>query len=226
MIEKPIITPKEAVALVKAGNSVMCGGFMGAGAAETLSKAMAEHCPHKDLTLIASDHSWGKPDIGRINGVAHMVQAKLFNKCISCHIGLDAFTQEQMKSGEMDVNLFPMGSFVEKIRSAGLGIGGFYTPSGLGTEVAEGKEIKVIQGKEYILEEALSGDVAFIKAKKADKAGNLIYEAAARNFNPILAMAAKIVIAEVEEIVEIGELDPNHIQTPFIFVHYLVLGGN
>lgn len=225
MIPKPIITPKEAVALIKAGDSVMCGGFMGCGAAETIARAAAEHCPHHDLTLMSSDHSWCNPDRTKINGIAPMILAKLFKKAYSSHIGLNDESQKQMREGTMDVTLLPQGTFVERIRAAGAGLGGILTPTGVGTEVQDGKKVMEIDGKKYLLELPMRGDIAFIKAKKADKGGNLVYSKTARNFNPAIATAAAIVVAEVEEIVEIGALDPEEVVTPFIFVDYLVLAG-
>lgn len=225
MIAKPIISPKEAAALIKAGDSIACGGFMGVGAAETISKAAAEACPHRDLTLISSDHSWCTADRSKVNGVAHMVDAKLFKKAKSCHIGLNQSTQEQLQAGSLDVELMPMGTFVERLRCAGGGLGGVLTPVGVGTEMEQGKQIIEVDGVKYLLELPLRANVALLRAKTADKGGNLIYSKAARNFNPIVAMAADIVIAEVDEIVEIGQMDPDLVHTPFVFVDYLVLAG-
>lgn len=159
-----------------------------------------------------------------LTGTAFMIKERLFSHFIGCHIGLNKELQRQMNAGELDVTLLPMGSFIEKMRAAGSGLGGVLTPTGLGTEVAEGKQVLNIEGKDYLLELPLHANIAFIKASVADKAGNLIYEKTARNFNPIMAMAADIVVAEADMIVEIGQLDPDAVHTPMIFVDYLVQG--
>jgi acetate CoA/acetoacetate CoA-transferase alpha subunit len=155
-------------------------------------------------------------------GVAHLVAGKQFKKIIASHIGLNQETQRQMNEGETMVELVPQGTLVEQIRAGGAGLGGFLTPTGVGTEVEQGKQAIIVGGRKYLLELPLRGNVALIKAKVADKAGNLIYSATARNFNPIMATAADLVIAEAEEIVEIGELGPDAIHTPSIFVDFLV----
>lgn len=223
MIEKPIISPKEAISFVKSEDLIMCGGFMGCGSAETIFKAMVEHCPHNDLTLICNDGAWGFPDKPK-NGVAPMIYKKLFKKFIGCHIGLNPELQKQNNMGETEVTLMPMGTFIEKIRCGGAGLGGVLTPTGLGTEIELNKQKITVDGKEYLLETPLHAHIAFIKAKKADKAGNLVHTKTARNFNSVMATAADIVIVEAEEIVEIGEIDPNQVHTPFIFVNYIVQG--
>lgn len=223
MIAKPIISPQEAAALIKSEDTLMCGGFMGCGSAETVFKAIVEHCPHKNLTLICNDGAMcmeGKPE----NGVAPMIDKKLFKKFIGCHIGLNTELQRQHKTEETSVTLMPMGTFIERIHAHGAGLGGFLTPTGLGTEVEEGKQKITVDGKEYLLEIPLKANIAFIKAKKADKAGNLIHHATAQNFNSIMATAADIVVVEAEEIVEIGDIDPDQVQTPFIFIDYIVQG--
>lgn len=224
MIKKQIISPKEAIALIKAKDRTMWGGFMGCGTATTLSKTAASSCPHRDLTLICNDGGWGMEDKHPLTGTAFMIKERLFSHFIGCHIGLNKELQRQMNAGELDVTLLPMGSFIEKMRAAGSGLGGVLTPTGLGTEVAEGKQVLNIEGKDYLLELPLHANIAFIKASVADKAGNLIYEKTARNFNPIMAMAADIVVAEADMIVEIGQLDPDAVHTPMIFVDYLVQG--
>lgn len=223
MIEKPIISSYDVVDLVKAGDTVMCGGFMGCGSAEIIFKAMVEKCAHRDLTLICNDGGWGREDKPK-NGVAFMVENKLFSKFIGCHIGLNPELQRQNNDNEIDVTLMPMGTFIERIRCGGSGLGGILTPTGLGTEVEEGKQKITVEGKEYLLEIPLRANIAFIKARKADKAGNLIHSKTARNFNSVMATAADIVIVEAEEIVEIGTIDPNQVQTPFIFIDYIVQG--
>ncbi|MGL5255133.1 MAG: CoA transferase subunit A [Brevinema sp.] len=226
MIPKPIITAKEAAAMIKPGFSIMCSGFMGCGAPFSLTSAAAEHCPHRDLTLISSDHSWHTADETNINGVAPMIKKKMFKKAYSTHVGLNSCSQELIRDGEMDVTLMPMGTYVERVRCGGSGLGGVLTPVGIGTEVEQGKQVMEIDGKKYLLELPLRADIALLHARKADKAGNLIFNKTARNFNPLLAMAADLVIVEVEELVEIGDIDPDLVHTPFIFVDYIVpLGG-
>lgn len=223
MISKPIISPKEAITLINSGDTLMSGGFMGCGSAETIIKAMITHCPFRNLTIICNDGGWdcqNKPQ----SGIAPLVTNHFLKKFIGCHIGLNPELQRQFREGETDVTLMPMGTFIERIRCGGSGLGGVLTPTGLGTEVEEGKQKITVEGKEYLLEIPLRANIALIKTKYADKSGNLIHSKTARNFNSVMATAADIVIVEAEEIVEIGDLDPNLIHTPFIFVDYLVQG--
>ncbi len=223
MLAKPIITPKQAVDLINDGDAIMCGGFMGCGSAETILKELAESCVHNNLTLICNDGAWGiegKPQ----NGVAHMIKKRLIKKFLGCHIGLNPELQAQFKEGHVDVTLMPMGTFIERIRCGGAGLGGVLTPTGIGTEVEEGKQKIRVNDKDYLLEVPLRANIAFIKAKIADKAGNLIHNETARNFNSVISTAADIVVVEAEEIVEIGDIDPNAVHTPFIFVDYIVQG--
>jgi acetate CoA/acetoacetate CoA-transferase alpha subunit len=222
VIGKPIISAAEAAALVKDGETVMVGGFMAAGSPHTLTHALIARGA-KDLTVITNDGGIHDFKSGKVAGVAHLIQAKGARKVIASHIGLNQELQRQMNAGETEVELRPQGTLAEQVRSAGAGLGGFLTPTGLGTEVEEGKQVITVEGRAYLLELPLFADVAVIKAKKADKAGNLVYAGTAQNFNPLYATAAKVVIAEAEEIVEIGEIDPNCIRTPGIFVDYLVL---
>ena len=175
-----------------------------------------------NLTLVANDTAMYNPKTGAINGLAPLVVNRRFSRMIVSHIGTNAETQRQLNAGETQVDLVPQGTLAERIRCGGTGLGGVLTPTGLGTEVQEGKSVITVAGREYLLEEALAGDVALIKAKKADKAGNLVYSKSARNFNPLMATACKTVIVEAEEIVEIGRLDPEEVVTPSIFVTVLV----
>lgn len=210
-----VITPAEAAAMVADGSSVMFGGFMGCGSPHTTIEAMMHH-GNKDMTLICNDG--GLPDYG----VGKLVVAKRFRKLIGTHVGLNPSVGEQMNAGTLEVELIPQGTFAERIRSAGAGLGGFYTPTGVGTPIEEGKETMTRNGKTYLLELPLFADVAMIRARKADTAGNLVYRGSARNFCPLMATAAKLVIAEVEEIVPVGSIDPDQVHTPAIFVDYLV----
>lgn len=221
MIEKPVITAAQAAAKVKAGDVVQLGGFLGCGNPDSIVKALVASGA-KGLTLVCNDTGIYNEAKGVSNGPAPLVKAKAFKTMIVSHIGTNPETQRQMNSGESEVVLVPQGTLAERIRAAGNGLGGVLTPTGVGTEVEEGKQKLIIKGKEFLLEEALPGDVAIIKAKRADKAGNLVYSKTARNFNPLMATACAVVIAEVEELVEIGELDPDQVHTPSIFVDFIV----
>ncbi len=225
MVEKPILKAEEAVKQINDGATIMVGGFMGCGTPLSLVNALDKQGT-RNMTLICNDTAIYNPDKNLVTGVAPLVVDKRFKKIIASHIGTNRETGRQMTAGETEVELVPQGTLAERIRSAGFGLGGFLTPTGVGTEVENGKQVIEVNGRKYLLELPLFADFALIKAKKADKAGNLIYSKSARNFNPIMATAAKIVIAEVDEIVEIGELDPDQIVTPFIFVSILVLNEN
>ena len=200
MINK-VISVKEAADMVKEGMTVMVGGFLANGTPENIIDALVEKNV-KNLTLICNDT--GFPD----KGVGKMVVNKQFKKMIASHVGTNPETANQMNSGETEVVLTPQGTLAEKIRCGGNGLGGFYTPTGIGTEVAEGKEIKVINGKEYLFETPLRADVALLRASVADKKGNMIFNKTMKNFNPIMATAADLVIVEADKIVEVGEINP------------------
>ena len=195
----------------------MVGGFLANGTPENIVDALVEKNV-KNLTLICNDT--GFPD----KGVGKMVVNKQFKKMIASHVGTNPETANQMNSGETEVVLTPQGSLAEKIRCGGNGLGGFYTPTGIGTEVAEGKEVKVINGKEYLFETPLRADVALLKASVADKKGNMIFNKTMKNFNPMMATAADLVIVEADKIVEVGEIDPEHVMCSGIFVDYIVGG--
>ncbi len=212
-----IITPREAAELVPDGSVVMFGGFMGCGNPFALVDALIAR-DAKDLIYIANDCSF--PDVG----VGKLVVQKRLKKVIATHIGLNPECGKQMADGSLEVELVPQGTLAERIRAAGAGLGGILTPTGVGTPVEEGKQVLNINGKDYLLELPLFAEVALVKAWKADTAGNLIYRRSARNFNPLMATAAKLVIAEAEEIVPVGSLDPDQIHTPAIFVDHLVQG--
>ena len=212
-----IISAAEAAAKVKDGMTVMVGGFLGCGTPQTLVDQVLANGT-KDLTLVCNDTAF--PD----SGVGKLVVSRQFKKVIVSHIGTNPETGRQMNAGELTVDLVPQGTLAERIRSAGFGLGGILTPTGVGTPVEAGKQKLTIDGKDYLLELPIKADVALIKAYKADKAGNLVFRKAARNFNPLMATAAQVVIVEAQNIVETGEIDPDEVMTPGIFVNYLVQG--
>ncbi len=224
MVEKKIITAAEAVEMIPDDAVIMVGGFMGCGTPPGLI-AELKASGRKEFTLVCNDCGWHIDATGKIEGVAVNVAEKQFKKVITSHIGLNAEIQRQMIAGDTEVELVPQGSLAEKIRAAGCGLGGILTPTGVGTEVEEGKSTYEIEGMKYLIEHSLKGDVALLRAAKADKAGNLVYARSARNFNPLMAMACDLVIVEADEIVEIGELDPETIVTPSVFVHAIVKGA-
>ncbi len=211
-----IISPAEAAAMIKPGNRLAIGGFLAVGAPETIIDAMVEN-GNKDLHIIVIASDWED------RGVGKLIVNKMVKSAQVSHMGTNKAIQAQMNAGEIDIELVPQGTLMERVRAFGAGLGGILTPTGLGTIVAEGKQIITIERKDYLLETAIPSDFALIKAHKADKLGNLTYRKTARNSNPIMAMAGKITIAEVDEIVEIGELDPEEVITPGIFVNYLIL---
>lgn len=209
-----ILSIPDAVAKVQSGNTVMIGGFMTCGAPVNLIAELARRGVH-DLTLISNDTGV------QGDGVGMLISADAVTKLIASHIGTNPETGRRMIDGRLSVELVPQGTLAERIRCGGAGLGGVLTPTGVGTIAAEGKQEFVIDGRAYLLETALRADIALIKAWKADRRGNLVYRRSARNFNPVMAMAADLVIAEVEEIVDVGELDPDQIMTPGIFVDVL-----
>ena len=212
-----IISAAEAAAKVQAGMTVMVGGFLGCGTPQSLvDQVLADGT--KDLTLVCNDTAF--PD----SGVGKLVVSRQFKRVIVSHIGTNPETGRQMNANELAVDLVPQGTLAERIRSAGFGLGGILTPTGVGTPVEAGKQKLTIDGKDYLLELPIKADVALVKAYKADKAGNLVFCKAARNFNPLMATAADLVIVEAQNIVEIGEIDPDEVMTPGIFVNYLVQG--
>lgn len=216
MINK-IISMKEAVEKVQDGMTVMVGGFLANGTPENIIDALVEKNV-KNLTLICNDT--GFPD----KGVGKMVVNKQFKKMIASHVGTNPETANQMNSGETEVVLTPQGTLAEKVRCGGNGLGGFYTPTGIGTEAEIGKEKKVIDGKEYIFETPLRADVAILRASIVDKKGNMVFNKTMRNFNPLMATAADVVIVEADKIVEVGEIAPEHVMCSGIFVDYIVGG--
>jgi acetate CoA/acetoacetate CoA-transferase alpha subunit len=216
----PKILPlKEAASKVRDGSRVMIGGFMTCGTPVSLVRELVA-TGVRELTVICNDTGL------QGDGIGMLVSADAIKHLIVSHIGTNPETGQKMIEGKIQVDLVPQGTLAEKIRCAGAGLGGFLTPTGVGTVVAEGKEHIEVDGRTYLLEKPLSADFALIKAWKADRKGNLIYRKSTRNFNPLMAMAAECVIAEVEEIVEVGEIDPDHVVTPGIFIDFLTKGAN
>ncbi|GIV02591.1 MAG: dehydrocarnitine CoA transferase subunit A [Fimbriimonadales bacterium] len=202
---------------VRDGMTIMAGGFGLCGIPENLIAGLRE-LGVKNLTVISNNA--GVDDFG----LGLLLQTKQIKKMIASYVGENDTFEQQFLSGELEVELTPQGTLAEKIRAGGAGIPAFFTPTGYGTLVAEGKEARQFNGRWYILEEALTADLSIIKGYKADKAGNVIYRKTARNFNPMMATAGKVTIVEVEEVVEIGELDPDCIHTPGIYVDMVVKG--
>ncbi len=209
------ISIEKAVAQVKEGMTVMVGGFLANGTPNAIVDALAQSGV-KNLTLICNDTAY--PD----KGVGQLIANKQVKKLIVSHIGTNPCTSEQMNSGELDIEFVPQGTLAERIRSGGAGLGGFLTTTGMGTIVAEGKPVVCVEGKEYLLEKPLRADIALVGASVGDKSGNLIYKGTSQNFNPLMASAADLVIAEISELVEVGELAPEAVRTPAIFVDYIV----
>lgn len=210
---------EEAIADIKDGDTLAVGGFGLCGIPEKSIAALVQQGT-KDLTVVSNN--CGVDDWG----LGLLLANKQIQKMVASYVGENKIFEQQFLSGELEVELTPQGTLAERLRAGGAGIPGFYTATGVGTPIAEGKEVKVFDGKEYILEEGIVADFALVKAWKADKLGNLVYRKTSRNFNPLAAMAGKITIAEVEEIVEVGELDPDHIHTPGVFVQRVLVGEN
>lgn len=218
---KKVISAKEAGDLIKDGMTIMIGGFMTCGTA----KAVVNEISAKNLTVICNDAGFPNEGSGRL------IARGQVKRLIASHVGLNKQCGELTNSGQMELKLQPQGTLVEQIRAAGAGLGGVLTPTGVGTIVAdssqpttlEGKETITVDGKDYLLEKPLHGDVAIIKGFIADESGNIRYKGTMRNFNPLMASACKMVIAEVEQIVPTGSIGPDYVETPHIFVDYLVL---
>ncbi|MBD1378723.1 CoA transferase subunit A [Metabacillus arenae] len=215
---KPIYTSfTEVVKDIQDGSTLMVGGFGLCGIPENLIIALVE-TGVKDLTIISNNcgvDEWG---------LGLLLQNKQIKKMISSYVGENKEFERQVLTGELEVELVPQGTLAEKIRAGGAGIPAFYTPAGVGTPIAEGKEVRSFNGKDYVLEEALAADFSLVRAAKADKMGNLLYNKTAQNFNPMIASAGKITIAEVEEIVETGSIQADRIHTPGIYVQRLIIG--
>lgn len=208
---------EEAIQDIQDGMTIMVGGFGLVGIPENLIKALAESGV-KDLTVISNN--CGVDDWG----LGLLLRNKQIKKIIGSYVGENKEFERQALSGEVEVELIPQGTLAERIRAGGAGIPAFYTPAGVGTPIAEGREVRTFQNKKYLLEYGMTADFSLVRAAKGDKMGNLIYNKTARNFNPMMAAAGKVTIAEVEELYEIGELDPDQIHTPGIYVQHLVVG--
>jgi len=210
-----VVEPKELDHIFKDDMSIMIGGFLNCGTAETVLEYVNE-LDLKNLTIIVNDAGFNQKSKGKFLANANI------NKMITSHIGTNPDIGKKMNSGEIEVELIPQGNLVEQIRCKGSGLGGVLTPIGIGTKAEKGNKVMEVDGKKYILATPLGADVAIIKAWRADQSGNLIYRYSARNFNPIMAMAADTVIVEAEEVVKNGELDNNNIETSNIFIDYIV----
>jgi 3-oxoacid CoA-transferase A subunit len=219
MIDKTVENAEDAVKDIQDGATLMMGGFGLSGIPENCIAALLQK-NIKNLTIISNN-------AGVDNfGIGLFLNRRMVKKMISSYVGENDEFERQLLQGELEVELLPQGTLAERIRAGGAGIPAFFTPAGVGTEVAEGKEIREFNGKSYLMELALEADFALVKAWKGDTAGNLIFKGTARNFNPLMATAGKITIAEVEELVPAGSLDPNQIHTPGIYVQRIFQGNS
>jgi 3-oxoacid CoA-transferase A subunit len=219
-MKKVVANAQEAIqGVLKDGMVIMAGGFGLCGIPENLIAAIRDSGV-KDLTFISNNA--GVNDFG----LGILLQSGQVKKMISSYVGENKVFEKMFLEGTLEVELVPQGTLAERIRAAGAGIGGFYTPTGVGTMVAEGKETRVIDGREYLLEKPLRADLAIVKAWKGDPWGNLVYRKTARNFNPVMAAAADYVLVEVEELVGLGDLDPDQVHTPGVFVNRMFQGVN
>lgn len=215
-----VINLEKAVSLIKDGDVVMVGGFLGCGSPNKIIDYIVENTDLKDLTLICNDTSFVDMGVGK------MVVKKMFKKIYASHIGTNKETGRQMSEEETDVILVPQGTLAEQVRAGGYGLGGVLTQTGLGSkEIEEGKQIVEVDGEKWILEKPLKADVALLNCVKADKFGNMIFHGSTQTFNTVMAFAAKTVIVEADEVVEIGELDPDNVRVPGVLVSYIVDGG-
>lgn len=219
MINKKVANAEEAISDIKDGDTIMLGGFGLCGIPEKCIAALVRQ-GIKNLTCISNNA--GVDDFG----IGLMLQQKQVKKMISSYVGENAEFERQLLSGELDVELIPQGTLAFRCMAAGYGMPAIFTPAGIGTEVAIGKEVRNFNGKDYLLEKAFEANFSIVKAWKGDTAGNLIFKATSRNFNTVMAMAGKITIAEVEELVEPGQLDPNQIHVPGIYVHRIFKGSD
>ncbi len=214
---KVLPSAREAVALVPDGATIMMGGFGLCGIPENLIRALHTRGT-KNLTMISNNAGVDT------DGLGVLLHARRIRKMVSTYVGENKEFERQFLASELELELVPQGTFVERMRAAGAGIGGFFTPTGYGTRIAEGKETRVIDGRPYVFELPLHADFALVKAWMGDRAGNLVYRRTARNFNPVMATAARVTIAEVEHLVDAGAIDPDHVHTPGIYVKHIVQG--
>lgn len=212
------ITAKEAAALFKDGMTIMVGGFMTCGTSEVIMDAAVESGA-RNLTGICNDAGYPGKGIGKL------IDSRQMTKLIASHVGLNKNCGDLYSANELELILTPQGTLAEQVRSGGAGLGGVLTPTGIGTTVAEGKEIITIDGVEYLLEKPLKADIAVLKGYQVDESGNIRYKGSTRNFNELMATAADIVIVEAENLVKAGEIGPDNVSTPGIFVDYIVVGG-
>lgn len=215
-MKSKVVTMEEALSHIKEGMTVFIGGFLGVGTPEKIIDSLVKK-NIKNLTIIGNDT--GYPD----KGIGKLVVNNQVKKVIVSHIGTNPETGKKMHDNEIEVELIPQGTLAEKIRAAGFGLGGVLTATGLGTIVEEGKNIVEVDSKRYILEKPLKADIALLNGSIVDRAGNIVYAKATKNFNPLMATAADIVIVFAEKLVEIGEIDPDHVMTSKIFVDYIVI---
>ena len=212
-----IVSLEHVMSFINDGVTIMVGGFLGVGTPHAIIDATVKKGV-KNITLISNDTGITG------SGNSKLIASRLVKKAITSHIGTNPETGKQMMAGELDVQLTPQGTLAEKIRAAGVGLGGVLTPTGIGTAVAEGKQVLTIEEKQYLLELPLKADVAILKGSTVDTFGNVMYNETTQNFNTVMAMAADVVIVEAEKVVDAGELDPNCVMTPGIFVDYIVKG--
>jgi acetate CoA/acetoacetate CoA-transferase alpha subunit len=212
------ITLQQAVEMIPSGSRLMIGGFMGVGTPETIMNELVRQ-RKTDLTIIANDTA--SPGVG----IGKLISAGIVRRCVVSHIGLNPETQKSMLAGSLEVDLVPQGTLAERIRAAGYGLGGVLTPTGVGTLAAEGKSNIEVDGKVFLLETPLSADFALLQAFIADYMGNLAYALTARNFNPLMAMAAKTVVVQADNIVPVGVIAPDHVMTPAPLVNYVIAKG-
>lgn len=212
---------EDAVKLIKKGSTLLVGGFCTVGCPLNLIYELAKHQDIDDLTLISEE--FGYAGLNFVQGQEVLLNNGQLKKVVVSYLGSHPPLEKAYMEGKVDLEFVPQGTMAERLRAAGAGLGGFYTPTGVGTEVEEGKETKVIDGKKYILEKPLRGDVALVKAYKADSMGNAVFKLTAGNFNTCMAMAADTVILEVEKLVEVGEIEPDHVQLPGVFVDHIVV---
>ena len=210
-----LITIDGAISKIKDGMTLMIGGFLANGTPLKLVDALVES-GIKNLTVVCNDTSF--PD----RGIGKLIANKQIKKLYTSHIGTNPLTSEQLNSGELEIEFCPQGTLAERVRAGGNGLGGILTPTGLETMVEKGKQIIHVDGKDYLLEKPIRADIALIKASKGDKSGNLTYYGTSQNFNPLMATAADIVIAEIGEMVEVGEIAPENVRTPALFVDYIL----